>query len=76
MFGADLGNAIKTIMYALDTDVIVIGGPLAEAYEFFNASMLKTVNTFIHKGTLTNIKILKSNEPHIPLYGAAALCFE
>ena len=38
--------------------------------------MQKTVNTFIYKGTLRNIQIFKSSEPYIPVYGAAALCFE
>ena len=51
LFGVDLGNAIKAIMYALDPDAIVIGGRLAEAYDFFSPSMLKTVNSFIYKGT-------------------------
>jgi glucokinase len=76
LFGTDLGNAIKAIMYALDPDAIVIGGRLAEAYDFFSTSMLKTVNSFIYKGTLRNIHILKSTDPYIPVYGAAALCFE
>ena len=76
LFGVDLGNAIKAIMYTLDPDAIVIGGRLAEAYDFFSASMLKTVNSFIYKGTLRNIHILKSTDPYIPVYGAAALCFE
>jgi len=76
LFGVDLGNAIKAIMYTLDPDAIVIGGRLAEAYEFFKTSMQKTVNTFIYKGTLRNIQIFKSSEPYIPVYGAAALCFE
>ena len=76
MFGIDLGNAIKTIMYALDPDAIIIGGRLSEAYDYFKESMFKTVNTFIYKTTLENIKILKSNEPNISIYGAAALCFE
>lgn len=76
LFGIDLGNAIKAIMYALDPDVVVIGGHLADAYEFFEASMLKTVETFPYNSTLKNIRILKSVEPYIPVYGAAALCFE
>lgn len=76
LFGIDLGNAIKAIMYALDPDAIVIGGALSEAYEFFEESMLKTVNTFNHKNTLNNIRIMKSTDPNIPVYGAAALCFE
>ena len=76
LFGMDLGNAIKTIMYALDPDAIVIGGIMAEAYDFYKEAMLKTVNSFIYKGTVKNIKILKSTEANIPVYGAAALCFE
>lgn len=76
LFGMDLGNAIKTIMYALDPDAIVIGGIMAEAYDFYKEAMLKTVNSFIYKGTVKNIKIFKSTEANIPIYGAAALCFE
>ena len=76
LFGMDLGNAIKTIMYALDPDAIVIGGIMAEAYDFYTEAMLKTVNSFIYKGTVKNIKIFKSTEANIPVYGAAALCFE
>ncbi|HHU42014.1 MAG TPA: ROK family protein [Fermentimonas caenicola] len=76
IFGNDLGNAIKTIMFALDPEAIVIGGRLADAYEFFKESMFKTVNTFIYKTTLKNIKILRSTESNISIYGAAALCFE
>ena len=76
IFGVDLGNAMKTIMYALDPDAIVIGGRLAEAYAFFEESMHKTIKTFIYKNSLKHIKILKSTEPDISIYGAAALCFE
>lgn len=76
LFGIDLGNAIKTIMYALDPDAVVIGGTLAEAYEFFEESMLETVSTFNYKNTLKNIRIMKSTNPNTPVYGAAALCFE
>lgn len=76
LFGIDLGNAIKAIMYALDPDAVVIGGTLSEAYEFYEESMLKTVNTFNHKNTLKYIRIMQSTDPNIPVYGAAALCFE
>lgn len=76
MFGVDMGNALKTVMYALDPDAIVIGGRLSEAYDFFKESMFKTVKTFIYKTSLKNIQILRSTEPDISVYGAAALCFE
>lgn len=76
LFGTDLGNAIKTIMYALDPQAIVIGGRIADAYDFFEESMIKAVSTFIYPNSLDRIKILKSKEKNIPTYGAAALCFE
>jgi glucokinase len=76
LFGIDLGNAIKTIMYALDPDAVVIGGRLAEAYDFYKDSMMKTVKTFIYQNTVKHIKILKSEEKNISTFGAAALCFE
>lgn len=75
-FGVDLGNAIKTILYALDPDAIVIGGRLSVAYNFFYETMIKTINTFIYQNTINNLKILKSTEKNISTYGAAALCFE
>lgn len=76
MFGVDLGNAIKTILYALDPDAVVIGGRIVDAYDFYKDSMLKTVRTFIYPNTIKRIKILKSEEKNISTFGAAALCFE
>ncbi|HHV86387.1 MAG TPA: ROK family protein [Petrimonas sp.] len=76
MFGVDLGNAIKTIMYALDPDAVVIGGRIVDAYDFYKESMFKTIRTFIYPNTLKRIKILKSEEKNISTFGAAALCFE
>ncbi|MEA4980254.1 MAG: ROK family protein [Petrimonas sp.] len=76
MFGVDLGNAIKTIVYALDPDAVVIGGRIVDAYDFYKESMFKTIRTFIYPNTLKRIKILKSEEKNISTFGAAALCFE
>jgi len=75
-FGLDLGNAIKTIIYAIDPEAIIIGGQLSEAYEFFQEAMFKNIKTFLYKNTINDIVILKSEEPNIETFGAAALCFE
>jgi Transcriptional regulator/sugar kinase len=75
-FGFDFGNAIKTIIYAIDPEAIVVGGQLSEAYDFFKDAMLKSIKTFLYGNTISNIVILKSEEPNIEAYGAAALCFE
>lgn len=74
-FGYDFGNALKAIIYALDPEAIVVGGSLAEAYEYFEESMLKSVCTFIYPNTIHNIVIMKSQKQNIATYGAAALCF-
>lgn len=76
LFGIDLGNLIKTIIYTLDPDAIIIGGRISEAYVYFKESMFKTVKTFIYKTSIDHIKILQSKESDISIYGAAALCFE
>lgn len=75
-YGYDLGNAIKAILYAIDPQVVVIGGQISEAYPFFKEAMMQNVQTFIYQNTVDNIKIFKSEESNIATYGAAALCFE
>lgn len=72
-FGYDLGNAIKTILFALDPEIIVIGGAIAKAYPFFNNAMRKKVKTFNYKNTLNKLKIEISEEPNMAVLGAAAL---
>ncbi len=74
-FGLDFGNALKAIIYALDPDIIVVGGALADAYEFFEEGMNRRLKTFIYPDTINNIVIMKSHVPNIAAIGAAALCF-
>src|SRR5262249_35980445 len=48
-FGTHLGNAIKTILYSFDTDLIVIGGSIRHAYRFFSDAMWQQLRTFAYK---------------------------
>ena len=75
-FGVDLGNAIKSVIFALDPEAIVLGGRLTDAYDFFKESMFRTINSFPYKESIKNLKVLKNNDPYISIYGAAALCLE
>ncbi len=72
-FGYNLGNAIKTIMYAVDPEFIVLGGRLSKAFPYFEKAMLEEVKTFQYKHTVKQLTIVPSNEPDIAILGAAAL---
>ena len=72
-FGYNLGDAIKTMMLAIDPELIVIGGTLARAFPYFEKAMWEKVNTFPYKHSVKHLKIEQSVEPDIAILGAAAL---
>jgi glucokinase len=75
-YGYDLGNAIKTILFAVDPEIIIIGGRLAKAFPYFNKTMWEKVKTFPYKQTIKNLKIEVSTQEHIAILGATALYFD
>jgi len=72
-FGVHIGQAIKSILYAYDPEIIVLGGSLTNAYEFFKPAMLEAIQDFAYRNVLTNLKIEISELEHSAIYGAAAL---
>lgn len=75
-YGNDLGNAIKMIMYTVDPELIIIGGPIAAAFEYFKISMWETVLEFVYPHSLQKLKIEVSEQKDIAILGAAALYFD
>lgn len=75
-YGFDLGNLIKTILYAYDPDTIILGGHLAKAFPYFQKNMLKKVKSFRYSNSLKNLRIEMSENPDIAVLGAAALYFD
>lgn len=74
--GAHLGNAIKTIMYALEVDQIILGGSVRHAYHLFQESMWERINTFAYRQSLQALKIDVSELENSAIFGAAALHYE
>ncbi|HEY3388882.1 MAG TPA: ROK family protein [Prolixibacteraceae bacterium] len=72
-FGFHLGQAIKSILYAYDPEIIIIGGSLTKAYDFFKPAMFDAIQNFDYRNVLTNLKIEISELEHSAIYGAAAL---
>lgn len=72
-YGFHMGQAIKTVLYAYDPEIIILGGSLAKSYGHFKAAMFEAIQDFAYRNVLTNLKIEISELEHSAIYGAAAL---
>ncbi len=75
-FGTHLGEAMKTILFAVDPEAIIIGGSVCRSYPFFEKAMWKKIETFPYWKTIDNLVIATSDHEHIAVLGAAALYFD
>ena len=71
--GHHLGNAIKMILYALDIDLIVLGGSVRHAYPFFATAMWAQINSTEFKRAAASLQIKISSLENSGILGAAAL---
>ncbi|MFC2148989.1 ROK family protein [Bacteroidota bacterium] len=75
-FGEHLGNAVKTILYAVDPQVIIVGGSIVNSMDFFEPSLRRSIRDFAYKKVLENFEILYSKTSNIALLGAASLYYD
>jgi glucokinase len=75
-FGTHLGEAIKAILYATDPEIIILGGSVSKAFQFFRQAMWESVSQFAYSITLKRIKIEVSRVRNIAILGAAALYYD
>jgi len=74
--GKHLGNAIKMMLYALDIELIVIGGSVRYSFPFFSAAMWRQIKTFGFQKAVEHIKIEVSDLENSGILGAAALSYD
>jgi len=74
--GKHLGNAIKMILYTYDTELIILGGSVQLAYDFFQQAMWERINTFEFPKGLENLQIKTSALANSGILGAAALFYD
>lgn len=74
--GKHLGNAIKMIMYTYDTGLIILGGSVPSAYEYFEQTMWERIKTFGFPKSVENLEIKKSALENSGIFGAAALYYD
>lgn len=75
-FGTHLGEAVKTILFAVDPEAIIFGGSVCQSYPFFGKAMWEKIQTFPYRNTLDRLVIETSDQKHIAILGAAALYFD
>ena len=75
-FGSHLGQAINTILFALDPQIIILGGSVSKGFKFFQETMWEAINNFPFALIRKRLKIIVSQKEHVALLGAAGLCYE
>jgi len=74
--GTHLGNAIKMIMYTYDPELIILGGSVRLAYDYFQQAMWERIRTFAFKKSIGRLKITISELDNSGILGAAALYYD
>jgi len=74
--GTHLGNAIKTILYTYDVELIILGGSVRFAYRFFSNKMWERIRTFAFTKSAERLQIKSSELENSGILGAAALYYD
>jgi glucokinase len=72
-FGIHMGNAIKTVAYTYDPEVIILGGSLVKAWPHFSEAMFASMQDFEFPESMKKLKVFTSQNPNIQLLGASSL---
>ena len=75
-FGRHVGEAVKAICYAVDPEIIVLGGSVSRSYRFFRDAVWDTFRTYAYSIAKERLKIEVSETENIAILGAAALYFD
>ncbi|MDR3712639.1 MAG: ROK family protein [Puia sp.] len=74
--GTHVGQAIKAVMYTYDPQLIVLGGSVSQAYDWFSETMWKEIRTFAYVKSAERIRVEVSGLKNSGILGAAALYFD
>jgi glucokinase len=74
--GTHLGNAVKMILYTYDTGLIILGGSVQLAFDFFGKSMWERIKTFGFPKSIEGLEIKTSALENSGILGAAALYYD
>lgn len=72
--GAHLGNAINTIIMAVDPPIVIIGGSVAKARALYEEAMWESIRKIPFPSVLKDFRVEFTETDNIAILGAAALC--
>jgi glucokinase len=75
-FGRHIGEAVKAICYAVDPEIIVLGGSVSKSYGHFQAALWRAFQSYAYSLAKERLKIEVSETENIAILGAAALYFD
>jgi glucokinase len=75
-FGHHVGEGIKTILFAYDPEIIILGGSVRKAFQFFEATMWESIRSFVFPTSIQSLQIEVSELEHVAILGAAALHYD
>ncbi len=75
-YGEHLGNLVKTLLFTVDPEIIVLGGIISKAFPFFEKSMNEIIRTFPYKQSLKKLLVTPTEQSEISVLGAAALYYD
>jgi glucokinase len=74
--GTHIGHAVKMVMYAYDPQLIILGGSVRHAYDFFQENMWQQIKTFAYTKSAERIRVEISALQNSGILGAAALYYD
>ncbi|MCD7973242.1 MAG: ROK family protein [Candidatus Azobacteroides sp.] len=72
-FGEHIGNLLTMVLFVYDPQVIVFGGSIANAFDFFAPAMYDRLKEFLFPDVVKNVIITPSRIQHVGILGAASL---
>ena len=74
--GLYLSDAVKSIVCAVDPQIIILGGQVAQAYPLIRNTLKKGLQSFVFQRSIHNLEIKVSDKANIAILGAAALYYD
>jgi glucokinase len=74
--GFHLGNAINTILYTLDVELIILGGSVSNAFPYFSKKMWNQIKRFGFQNAIVNLRVEVSELENAGVLGASALYYD